>query len=234
MMADLSPNSGEYWRAILCEASQLYQQWQVADPITRARVVARIPPYLQDEGFARLENRALAMLLKSLPELLREEVIASRNMSTINVSFKVYCLYPPGGLKERGMLLSYLTNPGQATSSSDAVSRLRKWFRWFDRTVQMGATLPDVSLLTHGLDQMCQQLLATMPHVMFRMNIVRTQCAIDHNPTLQGLSTVARALQAELETAAIGLCEEPQLTKKQRLQALRAEGKGTGAEGFGG
>ena len=97
MMADLSPNSGEYWRAILCEASQLYQQWQVADPITRARVVARIPPYLQDEGFARLENRALAMLLKSLPELLREEVIASRNMSTINVSFKVYCLYPPEG-----------------------------------------------------------------------------------------------------------------------------------------
>ena len=129
------------------------------------------------------------------------------------------------------MLLSYLTNPGQATTSSDAVSRLRKWFRWFDRTVQMGATLPDVSLLTHGLDQMCQQLLTTMPHVMFRMNIVRTQCAIDHNPTLQGLSTFARALQAELETAAIGLCEEPQLTKKQRLQALRAEGKGAGQSG---
>ena len=37
--------------------------------------------------------------------------------------------------------------------------------------------------------------------------------------------------QAELETTAIGLCEEPQLTKKQRLQALRAEGKGVGQSG---
>ena len=229
MMADLSQNSGEYWQAIVHEASQLYQQWQVADPLTRARVVARIPPYLQDARFSRLENRALAMLLKGLPEVLREEVIASRNLSTINVIFKVYCAYQPGGLRERGMLLSYLTSPGQAATSSDAVSRLRKWFRWFDRTVQMGAALPDVSLLTQGLDQMCQQLLVTMPHVMFRLNIVRTQCAIDHNPTLSSLTTYARALQAEFEVAAVGVADSTTGGgKRQRLQAMTTGPGGNG------
>ena len=227
MMADLAPSSGEYWQAVLAEAGRFYATWQTADPLTRSQVIAVPPPYLTHPSLARLENRALAMLLKAVPETLREELISSRNMSTINLIFKVYCVYQPGGLRERSMLLTFLTSPGQASTAVEAVAALRKWFRWMDRTVQMGATLPDVSLLVQGLDALTSSVLGSMPHVQFRMNMVRTRCALDHNPTVVMLQTYARSLQAEMESAAVGTVPDASHTsKRQRLQALNAGEKG--------
>ena len=72
------------------------------------------------------------------------------------------------------MLLGFLTTPGQVASVQEGVTALRKWFRWFQRTQQIGASLPDVSLLVNGLDSLAQHVLMSMPHVMFRLNIVHT------------------------------------------------------------
>ena len=83
-----------------------------------------LPLELQSHRYARLENRATAMLLKSLPETLREELLASRGLNTVNIIFMVYKMYQPGGLRERSMILSFLHHPGVASSCSDAVVRL--------------------------------------------------------------------------------------------------------------
>ena len=172
----------------------------------------------------------MSMLLRSVPDGMRDEIISSRNMCTVNVLFKIYTTYQPGGLRERSMLLGFLTSPGQVASAHEGVLSIRKWFRWLQRTEQIGAALPDVSLLVNGLDVMSQQLLMSLPHVMFRLNIVRTQCALDHNPTLQGLTTYARALQAEFEASAVGnpTQDVSQMSKKQELQAITAA-NGNGA-----
>ena len=237
MMNDLAPYAGEYWGAVMVEAERLYSTWQHADPLTKAQVVAVLPASLRHQQFARLENRALSMLLRSIPETLKEEIISSRNMNTVNVLFKIFTSYQPGGLRERGMLLGFLTSPGSAGTVHEAVVSLRKWFRWLQRTSQMGATLPDVSLLVQGLDGMSQSVLAQLPHVQFRMNMVRTQCGIDHNPSLQALQIFARSLQAELEAAAVGqpVSDAPTSPKKPRLNALGAQpsdpsGKGSGKD----
>ena len=72
----------------------------------------------------------------------------------------------------------------------------------------MGASVPDVALLVAGLDELASPLLAALPTVQFRVNIVRTQCQIDHSPTFEGVQSFARSLQAEMEAAAIGQPEE--------------------------
>ena len=178
MMNDLAPAANEYWSSVLQVAEWVYERWQTASPLLKAQVQANLPDSMRHPRYSRLENRALAMLLRSVPDALREEVIASRNMCTVNIVFKIFTTYQPGGLKERSMLLSFLTTPGQVASAQEGVTALRKWFRWLQRTQQIGASLPDVSLLVSGLDSLAQHVLMSMPHVMFRLNIVRTPCAI--------------------------------------------------------
>ena len=48
------------------------------------------------------------MLLKALPESIKQEVISGRNMSAVSSVFKVLKAYQPGGLAERGSLLKQL------------------------------------------------------------------------------------------------------------------------------
>ena len=230
MMCDLAPYAGNWWDYVLGEAGRFYSTWQSASPLTKAQVRAVLPLELQSHRYARLENRATAMLLKSLPETLREELLASRGLNTVNIIFMVYKMYQPGGLCERSMILSFLHHPGVASSCSHAVVRLRKWFRWAERAVQMGTSVPDVALLVAGLDELASPLLAALPTVQFRVNIVRTQCQIDHSPTFEGVQSFARSLQAKMEAAAIGQPEET-LPKKQRLALLDGKGNGVGNGG---
>ena len=39
--------------------------------------------------FYRLESRATGMLMKSIPESAKQEVIASREMTTVNIIFRL-------------------------------------------------------------------------------------------------------------------------------------------------
>ena len=194
MMCDLAPYAGNWWDYVLGEAGRFYSTWQSASPLTKAQVRAVLPLELQSHRYARLENRATAMLVKSLPGNPARGTSCVTRAQHCQHHFHGVQMYQPGGLRERSMILSFLHHPGVAFSCSDAVVRLRKWFRWAERAVQMGASVPDVALLVAGLDELASPLLAALPTVQLRVNIVRTQCQIDHSPTFEGVQSFARSL----------------------------------------
>ena len=74
-------------------------------------------------------------------------------------------------LENRALSMLLRRTPGQVASAQEGVTALRKWFRWLQRTQQIGASLPDVSLLVNGLDSLAQHVLMSMPHVMFRLTL---------------------------------------------------------------
>ena len=207
--------SNEWWSLVLREAEGHYARWQQADPIQRTMV--------QQPRFQRLESRTVSMLLKAIPATVKEEIVHARSFTTVSILFKIYCLYQPGGLKERNMLLTFLSRPGAAQSNTDAVLRLRRWFRGVSRTQQVGASLPDVSILVAALDEITSSLLANAPLLQFRMNLVRHQCSVDHTPTLTSVLSFGKSLQAEFEMASIG-GDQGNPQKRPRNQRMDAGG----------
>ena len=220
MMSDLSQASGVWWTAVVRESEAWYGRWQRSGPVVRAQIQPSLSRELSDPRFSRLENRAISMLMKAIPEAARQEVISSRDMSSVNILFRLLILFQPGGLKERSMPLSFLSNPGAADGPAEGVAILRKWHRWINRAQSMGATLPDCSILMTGLDHLAASMLQGYPTIAFRLNLIRTEHRLDHVPQLPTVMIYARSLQAELEQAAISPLPETMSPKKQRVARI--------------
>lgn len=56
----------------------------------------------------RVEQRGVSMLLASLPEVVRNDMVSNRNMSTTGILYRLFVLYQPGGTAERNYLLRSL------------------------------------------------------------------------------------------------------------------------------
>ena len=191
------------------------------NPMQRGQLRVNLSTELAGYRFVRLESRATGMLLKSIPDVAKQEIIASRSMTTVGILFRLMVLYQPGGLRERTLLLSFLHQPGMASSPEHGVGLLRKWHRWVARAQAMNASLPDAALLMAGIDQLAAQVLQTHPNVAFRLNLVRTDHRLDHTPVFDSVVAYARALQSELEQAAISPSSAETFPKKPRI--ARAE-----------
>ena len=74
VMGDLSPASAVWWRR--ATAQDAYNRWQVAGALEKASVTCNVPPELQDARYARLESRAVGMLLEVFPEEIKQRMIA--------------------------------------------------------------------------------------------------------------------------------------------------------------
>ena len=133
--------------------------------------------------------------MKSIPNSAKQEVIAAREMTTVSIVFRLLTIFQPGGMREQGILLSYLNSPGLASTPEEAVGMLRKWGRWIHRAQGMGAALPDASLLMAGIDQLSS--------VTFRLNLVRTEHRLDHVPNFDTVVAYVRFVQSELEQAVL-------------------------------
>ena len=203
MMSDLAPASSVWWNRVLQESEAAYAQWQQLGPMRRGQLQVTLSAELSAPRFYRLESRAVGMLMKSIPDSAKQEVIASRQMTTVSIIFRLLTIFQPGGMRERGILLSYLNSPGVASTPEEGVAMLRKWGRWISRARGMGASLPDASLLMAGLDQLSSQVLGSYPSIAFRLNLIRTEYRLDHVPEHDTVSLFARSIQSELEQAVI-------------------------------
>ena len=115
-MNDLSPASAEWWSLVEREADDLYMRWQLASPLDRIRIVPEASRTLRAPAYQRLEARAFQMLVRALPEQVHQDLVTSRNISTVALLFRVLCLYQPGDLAERQQLLQRLTSPPYVTN----------------------------------------------------------------------------------------------------------------------
>ena len=72
VMADISDRSGLWWARVSEVAQLAYQSWQAAGPLEKSLVECQPPADLQDPRYARLEARALGMLIESVPARITE------------------------------------------------------------------------------------------------------------------------------------------------------------------
>ena len=200
-MRDISSSSAAWWNQVMAIAEEAYRRWLDADPITRLRLTPTVPASFQSAPWLRVEQRGSVALLKAIPESIRSELIAQREVGSIHVIFKVLRVYQPGGLGERTALLRQLVDQKVPTAISDWLVALRNWRRWLTRVVELKIQMPDPVLLLATLDKFAAELAKQSQQVSFRLQVARATLRVDVNPTEGGIYQFAETLLAEGEAA---------------------------------
>ncbi|CAE7758600.1 RE1 [Symbiodinium sp. CCMP2456] len=160
---------------------------------------------VKEDKWSRVDKRATSMLLASLPESVRTEILASRLTGALQVLGRVMVLYRPGSTAERQQILKALELPAVASTAAEAVDALRRWARWLRRAGDVGLQSPDPSILLRGLDGMVNS------EILFRINMMRYTLEVDVKPTQKAVEDLHQALLSEFEQANSMLKEMRQL-----------------------
>ena len=220
MLRDLSSRSWRWWDRVYEAALKHYHDYQQADPLSRGLLRPDLPEDLRHHTFARLESRAVSMILHAVPESVSSQALATRSLSTVGLLFQILKQYQPGGLGERQELLKSLTDLNQASNAGDAVLILQAWFRHIARARTMQVQLPDGSLLLAALDNMSKPLLAENSQLAFRVSLNRHQLRLDYRADLELVEAYARNLMAEFEVLSLA-SDSPQSPKKPRMRKAK-------------
>ena len=231
-LKDLSANATAWWCEVLSVTQSFYQQWLSLGPMERLVLTPDRPERFASGTYTRVEQRAVSLLLKAVPGFVKEELVASRKLSSIEILCAVYTTYQPGGLKERSALLRFLTYPEAGKGVSDTLKGLRRWNRWYVRASELKVVIPDPTLLVAGLDALTAQELTQWPNVQFRCSTFRNTHNVDHVPTSLAVTSLAKFLTAEFQALeSSGPNKKIKLSKAQENQ--ESEGNPKGKEGKG-
>ena len=220
-MKDLSSSSAAWWDEVLRCAGDLYGRWLSSEPMERLRIRAVTPESFKNMPWARIEQRGQVVLLRALPESLRQELVAQREMGSIQIVFKILRVYQPGGLAERTTLLRQLVEQRVPANVGEWIGALRSWRRWLVRIDELKIQPPDPVLLLATLDRYASALARASPQVAFRLQMVRAALKVDVAPTSFGIQQFAEALMAEGEAVMHGGSTIP-LKESTKVRSLEA------------
>ena len=216
VISDLSATAETWWKTMVAEAEQWYQSHMLLSPLERLQHGSEQPAALMQEKWQRLERRVATMMLQSIPEQVREELVSSRKLTVFAIVTHLYVTYCPGGITEKQNLLKNLEEPTEVANVSEAPSALRRWLRWRQRATEIGATMPDPTLLVRGLLRMTRKVLEANRELQFRVSLARHGLGIDTVPTLESVTQFAMHLLSECEQIS-------QMEKKPMTPAPKGE-----------
>jgi hypothetical protein len=90
--------------------------------------------------------------LKAVATDVQQVLVTDRQMTSTAILFRLYVRYQPGGPGEKSLNLKELTQLQKSTTMAELSSSLRSWRRHFGRAREVGATLPDGTLLLRALE----------------------------------------------------------------------------------
>ena len=221
-LRDMSSSSSLWWDEVLRVAGALYRVWLESEPMERLRLVPVSPPAFQVPPWLRIEQRGSVALLKALPESLRSELVAQREVSSIGIMFKVLRVYQPGGLGERTTLLKQLVDQKVPSPLSEWMLALRSWRRWLTRVQELGIQPPDPVLLLSTLDRFAAALARHSSQVAFRLQITRAALRVDTAPNERSIQQFSESLLAEGEAVFHGGSSLP-IKETVKVKALDGE-----------
>ena len=233
LIGDLTAGALQWWDDLMMAVGAQYNQWLLADPLQRLN----LPPpadveYNTSALRKRLDIRTSTLLLAALPSALKSELVAARHMSSGEILYRIMRNYQPGGLAEKSETLQALSMTLPAKSPREATEQLQRWRRHQLRARELGASLPDASILCKALGVIASEVLLGAPQASFRLNSFRLQSRLDVLPTAGNLEQFYQMLLAEMETLA--LCPEggsmslttPTIKSLQQPQGQPGGGKG--------
>ena len=202
VMGDLSSTSHLWWQKVMEEARSWYEEHQRLSPLDRVSHRPLPSPELADGRWMRLERRATSLLLSALPELQKEEMVATKNLTPLSMVTRLMTIYQPGGLSEKAIILKALEQPQEASCLSSALVGLRRWLRWKRRAAEVQVALPDASVLVKGLNKLVKKVLEANKELGFRINLAKTTLLVESIPREETVHQLAEHLVAEIEAIA--------------------------------
>ena len=184
-MGDLSNTSAAWWQEVLLCLDRFYDAYLKSSNLTKLslRPESFASAGIKEDKWSRVDTRATSMLLASLPESVRTEILASRLTGALQVLGRVMVLYRPGSTAERQQILKALETPAEAANASEAVDALRRWSRWLRRAGDVGLQRPDPSILLRGLDGIVRKVIKENSEILFRINMTRYTLEVDVKPS---------------------------------------------------
>ena len=203
-MQDISPSSGSWWVKVMEIVQQSYSRWLGATPLERIQLQPQGHGALAEGKWTRVNARACAMLLQSLAESVKQDLIARRVVqSAVLVMFRLHTTYQPGGASEKSLVLSNLQNPVVCETLTDVLGWLRSWPRWIQRCQDLHMLCPDGTVLARTLTAVTARFIADGGDAQFRTQLLRSTLRIDGQPSLEDVKRYHQHLQAELEAVAV-------------------------------
>ena len=197
IMCDLSSHAKAWWDESTAAAQNLYEKWLVSTPLEKLRLkpVVNVMP-----NYQRVEQRGVSMLLATLPDQIRRDIVAGRAVSTVLILYKLHTIYQPGGAGERGSLLKSLTEVKPGATTADILASIRIWRRWMMRALELGVSIPDSLILVQVLTKFADAIAKVGgSQVAYRVASVRQELQIDHRANLHSVMEWSEFLQAECE-----------------------------------
>ena len=240
IMADLTATSGEWWDRLQKECRQWYQDHMALNPLDRLAHEPTPSVQLDQPRWIRLERRASTLLMMSIPEAQKEELVSTKRITAMKILCHLFTTFQPGGLAEKEVILRSLEMPVEATTMAEAVSSLRKWMRWRRRAMELQVSEPDPFLLLKGLGRIVRKPLEANRELNFRVSLARSMLQVDSTPTRDTVGKFATHLLAEIEQIA-HLDSSKKSTSKDTPRTAQPEvkmkkieeGKGEGKSGKG-
>ena len=212
-LSDLSDGSAIWWKKVRKEASRAYDLWANASPLEKLSIMPEITEELEGGKWSRVNSRAASMVLLSLPDSVKTEMVARRlTSSTTSLIYRLMTLYQPGGEAEKLKILQSLSSPPQEQDAQRTVEALRAWDRWLRRCRELHVQAPDPSLLTRGLNHMVKLLLEKHSEAKFRTSLVKSTLGVDTSPTYESVGKYYKHLMGECEALAVAGAEKQGLT----------------------
>ena len=216
-MADMSDTAGHWRRGVKERAETAYKIYLGSSPMARLEVKVEVDE--EEKKYDRVTSRAATLLLECIPDQVASELVSTRSTAPEEILFRILVLYQPGGLNERAGLLKQLENIGTINSGSEGVNMLRVWERRKIRAVELGASLPDITILTKAVNQAMQGIGEKHQGLQFRLSLAKAMLNLDTVPTVESLDKYVKMCVAEL--LQLGPGEEVKTTP--RVKKLRQE-----------
>lgn len=185
-----------WWAQTVKTVEAYYSQWLTASPLEKLRLKPEAPGLA--EHFARVEQRGISMLLECMGEPLRQEVIASRRTTAVDILFRLFTMCQPG-VGERTSLLRGITDVKVPAGMADVFNAIRIWRRSAGRSEEVNVTVDPLALA--GVLAKFADSVAKLggSQVAFRLATMRQQLDVDRAPKLDAVKDWAEYIQAELE-----------------------------------
>ena len=230
LISDVSEGARVWWNGLVQRAQDAYATWLTAGPMDRMAV----QPDLQVENkYVRLESRVLSMLLAAVPQTVKQEAISLREMTCVQLVFRILKLYQPGGLNEKNTILDNLTQTTAAKSAAEAGEMLRQWRRQLLRARELGLHVPDPLLQVSALSEVMRTVIAKEHQASFRISNFRMTHMVDVAPTQLTAENYLQMLIAEADHLHHGTMTKASPTSgNPKINVVNAAGdKGGGKKG---
>ena len=224
VMRDLSSVASRWWDLTVRQAQVHYADWKQATPLQRVQIEPRVPDELNDRCYGRTEQRGVHLLLKAVSQEVQQMLVTDRQMTSTAILYRLYVRYQPGGPGEKSLILKELTQLPKTSTMAELSSALRSWRRHFGRAREVGASLPDGTLLLRALETAVQVVAKENSQAAFRLAQSRSALKVDEIPEPGAIWDFSQCLLAEAETLVLmsSSASSPADTVPLKLKVMEA------------